>query len=292
MWAGCGNRLIEVETNNFRYDLNDLKEKLEKNRGKIMGLVAYAGDSRTMTVDNFDAIAKITKSIDPSIWLHADACHGFSLGFSKKLRYKIKGIETFDSITMDPHKVLATPYVLSALLIKNPEKLKTITSLSDLIMQEKFAFGQITPFLGTRSWHSLKLWFLMKNLGKKGLNDLIEKRYDLAVYLSKILKDDSDFILINEIEINSVVFMYKGKIKINDINKLNFVNKKIHELIIKDGKYHLHQFSIIDAGKIKKGEIIYPQRYMSGNPKVTKNDLLKMIEYVRILGGEVYKNLA
>ena len=132
----------------------------------------------------------------------------------------------------------------------------------------------------------------MKNLGKKGLNDLIEKRYDLAVYLSKILKDDSDFILINEIEINSVVFMYKGKIKINDINKLNFVNKKIHELIIKDGKYHLHQFSIIDAGKIKKGEIIYPQRYMSGNPKVTKNDLLKMIEYVRILGGEVYKNLA
>ncbi len=148
MWAGCGNRLIEVETNNFRYDLNDLKEKLEKNRGKIMGLVAYAGDSRTMTVDNFDAIAKITKSIDPSIWLHADACHGFSLGFSKKLRYKIKGIETFDSITMDPHKVLATPYVLSALLIKNPEKLKTITSLSDLIMQEKFAFGQITPFLG------------------------------------------------------------------------------------------------------------------------------------------------
>jgi len=98
----------------------------------------------------------------------------------------------------------------------------------------------------------------MKNLGKKGLNDLIEKRYDLAVYLSKILKDDSDFILINEIEINSVVFMYKGKIKINDINKLNFVNKKIHELIIKDGKYHLHQFSIIDAGKIKKGEIHFP----------------------------------
>ncbi len=291
MWVGCGNKLIEVETNNFRYDLNDLKAKLEKNRGKIMGLVAYAGDSRTMTVDNFQAIAKLVKSIDPTIWLHADACHGFSLGFSKNLKYKLKGIEKFDSITMDPHKVLATPYAISALLVKDPHKLKTITSLSDLIMQEKFAFGQITPFLGSRSWESLKLWFFMKNLGKEGLDDLIQKRHELAIYLSDRLKIDSDFIVLNEVEINSVVFMYKGKIKLNEIDKLNLINKKIHELIIKEGKYHLHQFSIPDSGRIKSGEIIYPQRYMCGNPNTTKKDILEMVEYVRKLGKKNEKLL-
>lgn len=292
MWVGCGNRLIEVETNNFRYDLDDLKDKLEKNRGRIMSLVAYAGDSRTMTVDNFQAIAKLVRSIDPTIWLHADACHGFSLGFSKKLKEKIKGIEEFDSITMDPHKVLATPYVISALLVKDPQKLKTITSLSDLIMQEKFAFGQITPFFGSRSWQSLKLWFLMKNLGKDGLDELIQKRHDLAVYLSDRLKSDSDFVVLNEVEINSVAFMYVGALNIDGVEKLNAINKKIHELIIEKGKYHLHQFSIPDAGKIKKGEIIYPQRYMCGNPNTTKKDILEMIEYVRKLGKETYEKFA
>lgn len=284
MWVGCGNRLIEVETNDFRYDLDDLKRKLEENKGKIMCVVAYAGDSRTMTVDHFTEIAKVARSFDKNIWLHADACHGFSLGFSDKLKYKIKGIEEFDSITMDPHKVMVTPYVVSALLVKDPQKFKTITSLSDLIMQEQFAFGQITPFLGSRPWHSLKLWFVMKNLGKKGLGELIDKRHELAEYLANKLKKDEDFILLNEVEINSVAFMYKKGVDLNNVDELNIVNKDIHRQIIEGGEYHLHQFSVPDSGKIKKGEIVYPQRYMCGNPNTTTKEVDLMLEYVRKLG--------
>lgn len=292
MWVGCGNRLIEVETNNFRYDLDDLKRKLEENKGKVMCVVAYAGDSRTMTVDNFSEIEKIVHAVDKNIWLHADACHGFSLGFSKKLKHKIKGIEKFDSITMDPHKTLVTPYVISTLLVKDPRKFKTVTSLSDLIMQEQFAFGQITPFLGSRPWHSLKLWFVMKNLGKKGLDDLIYKRHMLAKYLADKVKKDSDFILINEVEINSVAFMYLGGINSKNVELLNLVNKKIHEKIIEEGLYHLHQFSIPDSGKIKKDEIIYPQRYMCGNPNTTEKEVDAVLEYVRKLGKKIEKQFA
>ncbi len=90
MWIGCGNRLIEVEINNFRYDLDDLRKKLEENKGKVMAVVAYAGDSRTMTVDHFDDIANVVRSFDPTIWLHADACHGFSLGMSEKLKQDLR----------------------------------------------------------------------------------------------------------------------------------------------------------------------------------------------------------
>ena len=162
MWIGCGNRLLEVETNNFRYDLEKLEETLNQYKGKIMGLVAYAGDSRTMTVEYFDKVAQLVQSIDPSIWLHADACHGFSLGFSDKLKAKLKGIEQFDSITTDPHKVMNSPYTVSALLVRDPQKIRTISTTSDLIMQEQFALGQITPFIGSKPWMSLKLWFAMK----------------------------------------------------------------------------------------------------------------------------------
>jgi len=287
MWVGCGNRLIEVETNDFKYDLVDLKKKLVENKGKVMCVVAYAGDSRTMTVDNFGKVAEIVKSVDPNIWLHADACHGFSLGFSNNLRHMIKGIEQFDSISLDPHKVLVTPYVISTLLVKDPKKLKAITSLSDLIMQEQFAFGQVTPFLGSRPWISLKLWFVMKNLGKKGLSDLIDKRHQLAVYLESKLRKDHDFIALNKVQINSVAFMYKGNIDIKNIDLLNQVNKKIHESIIKEGKFHLHQFSVPDSGVIKKDEILYPQRFMCGNPNTTENDVDNMVEYVRKMGQKV-----
>ncbi|MFA7301652.1 MAG: pyridoxal-dependent decarboxylase [Candidatus Shapirobacteria bacterium] len=289
MWTGCGNRLLEVETENFRYNLKELERTLKEYKGRIMCLVAYAGDSRTMTIDNLDQVADLVKSIDPEIWLHADACHGFSLGFSDKLKYKIMGIEKFDSISTDPHKVLTTPYVISALLVKDPEKFKTITSKSDLIMQEEFAFGQITPFLGSRPWNSLKLWFLFKNFGKEKIGEMIEKRHELALYLEKRISEEKDFVLLNKVQINSVAFMYVGNIGLDNIEVLNSVNKKIHDLMLSEGLFHLHQFSVPDSGVIKKDEVIYPLRYMNGNPNTTENDIENLIKYVRELGERVEK---
>lgn len=286
MWVGCGNNLLEVETNDFRYNLKELEKTLRKNKGKVMALVAYVGDSRTMTIDNLDAIVDLVRKIDPKIWLHADACHGFSLGFSSELRHKIKGVERFDSVSTDPHKVLLTPYTLSAFLVRDPENMKKITSLSDLIMQEQFAFGQVTPFLGSKSWKSLKLWFMMKNFGKKGLDDLITNRHKLAVYFSDALKADEDFVVLNNVEINSVAFFYTGG-KGLEVEEVNRINKAIHAKILERGEYHLHQFSIPDSGIFEKGTMVYPLRFMCGNPNVTTKDIDEMIEYVRTLGKEV-----
>lgn len=82
------------------------------------------------------------------------------------MKHKIKGIENFDSVTTDPHKVFNLPYVISALLIRDPKNIRKVMSLSDLIMQEPFSFGQVTPFIGSKSRLSLKLRFFIKNLGK------------------------------------------------------------------------------------------------------------------------------
>lgn len=281
MWTGCGNRLLEVPVDNFRYNLAELRKTLKAYKGRIMGLVAYAGDSRTMTVEHFDKVADLVKSIDPTIWLHADACHGFSLGFSNKLRHKLKGIERFDSITTDPHKVMNSPYTISSLLVKDPSKMHTISSTSDLIMKEQFAFGQITPFLGSRPWMSLKLWFAIKNLGREGVGRVIDARHQLALDLANLIEQSDDFILLNKVDINSVAFMYRGNLKVLDAATLNDTNRKIHAAMLKDGQYHLHQFSVPDDGIIAKNEIVYPLRFMSGNPNTSKEDLPKLLEYIR-----------
>lgn len=285
MWLGCGDNVIEVPTENFRYNLQELKKTIEKNKGKIMAVVCYVGDSRTMTIENLKGVYDIVKNIDSNIWLHADACHGFSLAFSEKLKNRIEGINLFDSISTDPHKVLTIPYCVSALLIKNPEKFKLITSTSDLIMQEDFAWGQITPFIGSKSWVSLKIWFMMQNIGIEKIGKMIEKRCSMAEKFAKIVNDSPDFVLLNDVNINSVVFMYVGeknkKIKYN-VENLNKLNSKIHEKLLDDGKYHLHKFTLSDdKGIIKKGETLTPLRYMSGNPNISVKTLNDLLNYIR-----------
>ncbi len=288
MWIGCGNNIIEVTTNGYKMDINDLKYKLKVYDGEIMAVVVYAGDSRTMTIDNLKEVYSVVKEANSHIWLHVDACHGFSLGFSDELKYKINGIEKFDSISTDPHKVLCTPYTISALLVKEPEKMKTISSFSDLIMQEDYALGQVTPFFGSKNWSSLKLWFLIKNLGKKGIGDIIEKRHSLALYLrNKLLTMPRDFIVLNDVTINSVLFMYINKDLCN-VEKLNSFNIKIHDVLLKEGKYHLHQFSIADDnGIIKKDAILYPLRFMCGNPNTKEEGINNLLEYIKIIAGKL-----
>lgn len=290
MWIGCGDNIIEVPTKSYRYDLDELRKTLEANKGNIMAVVAWVGDSRSMTIDNLKEVHDIVKSIDDSIWLHADACHGFSLGFSEKLKEKIKGIELYDSIATDPHKVLMTPYAMSALLVRNPQKFKKITSTSDLVLKEPYAFGQITPFIGSKSWMSLKAWFMFKNLGKKGIGDIVEKRVKMAKYLKQLIDESTEFIALNDVEINSVMFMYvKDKNSINmSVEEINEINKKIKNRIDSDGIYFLHQFPINDDNaRIEKDATVYPLRYMSGNDNITEEIIKKMLDYVLQIAKEL-----
>ena len=114
----------------------------------------------------------------------------------------------------------------------------------------------------------------------------------MALFLEKILNDSEDFIVINNVKINSVMFMYirnKKNIEYN-IEELNYINKKIKEIIGKEGIYYLHQFSILDnIGKLKKNAIIYPLRYMSGNDNIKRDDIIKMVRYVRNIAKRVIK---
>ena len=252
-----------------------------------MCVVAYAGDSRGMTVDHFKQIHDVVKGIDENIWLHADACHGFCLGFSEKLKSKIAGIELFDSISTDPHKVLMVPYAISALLVKNPENFRLITTTSDLIMQEDYAFGQITPFIGAKAWMSLKLWFVFQNLGKQGISDIIEKRCEMANYLKSEILNSEHFVVLNDVDMNSVMFMYVNDKKNIDLEKTNAINKKIKEKIDSEGTYYLHQFPIVDDnGIIQKGETVFPLRYVSGNDNISRLDIKNMLNYINALGAE------
>ena len=290
MWIGCGDNVIEVPTIDFKYDLKELKKVLLENKGKIMSVVAYVGDSRSMTIDNLKEIYKIVKENDNNIWLHADACHGFSLGFSEKLKSQISGIELFDSISTDPHKVLAIPYTVSALLLKNPETLKKVTTTSDLIMKEDYAFGQVTPFIGSKSWMSLKVWFAFQNIGKNGIAEIIERRCQMAQYLKEMLDNRKEYIVLNDVDINSVMFMYVGdKDNITmTVDEINNFNKRIKEKMDIDGIYFLHQFSINDDNKkISENAILYPLRYMSGNDNITKDNINSMIMYI----DNIIKNL-
>ncbi|MBN9737715.1 MULTISPECIES: pyridoxal-dependent decarboxylase [unclassified Pseudonocardia] len=292
-WIGVGAQIVEVDCVNYRYDLNSLRSTLRRCGDRVMAVVAYAGDSRTQTIDQLRAVNDIVRAQDSKIWLHADACWGFLCAFSENLRGRIDGIELYDSITVDAHKIMDVPYSLSALLVREPRMLRMISSYSDLIMQEEFAFGQVTPFVGSRGWLSLKLWMMMQARGISGLSQMAEDRVAKAEWFAQIVDEHPRFVLVNQPDLLAVAFMYvpgsinfqTGGLTPADLDRLNSLNVSIHARLLDEGVWHLHQFSVLDGrGVLRPGFVLHPLRLMANNDRTTRSHMIQVLEYVERLG--------
>ncbi|MEV5650512.1 pyridoxal-dependent decarboxylase [Nocardia sp. NPDC052254] len=294
-WIGVGTRVIEVKTRGFRYDLDDLARSLDEHRGRVMAVVAYAGDSRTQTVDHLREVHDVVRAADPAIWLHADACWGLVATFSDALRHLVAGIELFDSVTVDPHKVMAVPYGLSALLVRRPDSLRMVASHSDLIMQEDFAFGQATPFIGTKDWSSLKLWMMMVTNGRTGLAEIADRRIALARRFSELVDERPGLRRLHEPELAAVAFAClpsgvsaDGCLTSADLEEINVLNARVHQRMLEDGRWYLHHFTLPDDnGVLRRGEIVHALRFMANNPRLTESHMTQVLDYVAELCRQV-----
>lgn len=299
-WLGLGEKsILESKINsNYKFDFEELKNTIRKSRDRgeiIMAVIAYAGDSRLQSIDNLDKLADLCSK--NNLWFHVDACHGLQLLFSDKLRTRLQGIERADSVTLDPHKVLWIPYNLSYVVFKEPKSLEAIGSSSDLITKERWALGQYTPFVGSKSFNSLKLWALVKHLGKKRIGQLIEQRINFADEIKDIIDKESKLFRINETDINSVAFVYlpyflngKSKFSETEIEYINKVNKKIYVQIMKLGEHYIHSFVI----KYLSDNFFYNAkiqvlRIMPGNAGSTIQNVKYLIKKI-ILLGKIYSS--
>jgi len=302
-WLGLGeDNIVFVKPNSeFRFDYEDLEDKIIQNndgiKSRVVAVVVLAGDSRTTTIENFNHISKITRK--HKVWLHVDACHGGVLIFSKKHRNKIKGIEKADSISIDPHKGLGIPYNSSVVLFRDVKNVKLISKSANITIQGGSSdLGQITPFLGSRPFDSLKLWFLIKHLGLSGIDNLIDYRLNLVKKWSNKIDGSNLFESLNDPDLNSSVFSLSMKkvlklfpeknISVMDMSRLN---KEIHDRVYKEGKICIHNFDIFDVKEkiFPKDKKVRVLGVTLGNPYTSSNDFNNHISYIESTARDIIK---
>ncbi len=286
-WVGMGDATVEVPTRAFRYDIPALSAALVEHRDRTAGVVAYAGDSRTQTVEHLDVVRDLVRTYSPKAWLHADACWGLAAACDPQLSDLLAGIQDYDSITVDPHKVLCVPYSLSALLVRDPGALRSVASHSDLIMQEDFAFGQVTPFVGSRPWASLKLWMMMRHHGREGLARIIADRIAARKVFVSLLDSNPRLLRMHEPDLTAVAFVYlprgvqAARASARDVEVTNRVNEAIHDALLEQGRWFLHQFGLPDdEGRLRRGALVRPLRFLAGNSRVTTSHLRQALDAV------------
>ncbi len=89
-----------------------LKEKIKNlsphDRKRLFAVVATGGTTNAGIIDDLAGVAQVCE--EEKLWFHVDAAYGGGALAAPSVRHLFNGIERADSITIDPHKWMFSPY--------------------------------------------------------------------------------------------------------------------------------------------------------------------------------------
>jgi aromatic-L-amino-acid decarboxylase len=225
-------------------------------------VVATLGTTSSTSVDPCEAIATICRR--ERLWLHVDAAYAGAAAIVPEMRPLLAGWENADSIVVNPHKWMFTPFDASLLLFRSPETFRDAFSLVPEYLRTPEAggvhnFNEYGIQLGRR-FRALKMWMQIRWFGVDGMAARLRDHVRLAKLFASWVEADPDWELLAPVPFSTVCFRYKKG------GDLDAVNAAILERVNATGKVFLSHTKL--AGK-------YTLRVALGNPRQTEEHVAR-----------------
>ena len=206
-----GVRAIDVD-DDLAMDPAALRAAIAEDRDEgwlAAGIVATVGTTSTTAIDPVDAIADV--AADEGLWLHVDAAYSGPAALIPQMRHYFKGWERADSIVVNPHKWMFTPFDCSLLLTSKMETLRSALSLVPEYLRAydgKDAgrdYSEYVPQLGRKA-RGIEMWMQLRYFGLSGLRARLQLHIDLAHELSAWIEADPDAEMLYPVPFGTVCF--------------------------------------------------------------------------------------
>lgn len=202
-------------------------------------IVAALGTTGSTAVDPLEEIGLIAEKYN--IWLHVDAAFAGTALILPEYGHLIKGIEYADTFVFNPHKWMFTNFDCSAYFVRDkgalirtfeimPEYLKTPP---DKVVNNYRDWG---IQLGRR-FRALKLWFVIRSYGIKGLQEKLRYHINLTRMLLNQMNDKPQIEILAPVLFNTICFRFNPGI--DDEETINKINEELLAAINKSGKAYL-----------------------------------------------------
>lgn len=208
------DNVVKVEDDEeFRMRPDALHRAITDDRARgflPLACVATVGTTSMSAIDPVPAIADICRR--ESVWLHVDGAYGGVLAIVPEYRHILDGVEDADSLVVNPHKWLFTPFDCSVFFIKRPDVLRNAFSLVPdyLVTREQDEVVNYMDYgvqLGRR-FRALKLWMVIRAFGVDGLADRLRKHCALARKFAGWVESSDDWELLAPVPFSLVCFRY------------------------------------------------------------------------------------
>ena len=202
------------------------------------------GTTGCCAFDNLEEIGPV--SAEFGVWLHVDGAYGGNAFICPEYQYLMKGIEYAMSFNMNPNKWMLVNFDCSLMWVKDRYKLTQALVVDPLYLQHSYSEEAIDyrhwgiPL--SRRFRALKLWFVIRNYGVRGLQGYIREHCRLAKEFEALVRSDDRFQVCNNVRVGLVCFRLRGSDKLN---------QKLLSTINESGKLHMVPASVNDKYVIR-----------------------------------------
>lgn len=171
------------------------------------------GTTGTCAVDPLARVAEVASA--ERIWHHVDAAWAGSAMVLPDQRRHQAGVDRVDSYTFNPHKWMGVNFDCNVLWVANREAL--VSTLSIVPPYLRNAASESGAVIDYRDWHvplgrrfrALKLWWVLRHYGARGIRHHIAAHLHLAVEFARRVDDEPALERIAPVQFALVCFAHR-----------------------------------------------------------------------------------
>jgi aromatic-L-amino-acid decarboxylase len=228
----------------FRMRPDALRQAIVEDRRagrQPMAVVATVGTTSTTSVDPVPAIAEVCR--DERLWLHVDGAYGAVAAIVPEHRAVLDGVDQADSMVVNPHKWLFTPFDLSAFYCRRMDLLRQAFSLTPEYLRTPEA-GAVRNLMDTgvqlgRRFRALKLWMILRFFGAEGVRARLSEHMRLARLFAGWVDAAADFERLAPVPFSVVCFRARPRGRVWAEGDLEALNQRLLDAMNASGEVFL-----------------------------------------------------
>jgi aromatic-L-amino-acid/L-tryptophan decarboxylase len=197
--------------NEFRLEPHALDAAIVEDRREgwlPMGAVATVGTTSTTSIDPVREVVDVCKR--HGIWVHVDAAYAGVAAMVPGYEWILDGAADADSLVVNPHKWLFTPFDLSVLYCRRMDVIRQAFSLAPDYLKTVEA-APVRNLMDTgiqlgRRFRALKLWVVLRHFGADAIRSRLAGHMRLAQLFARWVDASDTFVRVAPVPFSVVCF--------------------------------------------------------------------------------------
>jgi aromatic-L-amino-acid decarboxylase len=224
----------------YRMNVGALREAVASDRAAgitPLAVVATVGSTSTTSVDPLDEIAALCTREE--LWLHVDAAYAGVAAMVPGHEHLLDGAASADSLVVNPHKWLFTPFDASVLYCRHMDVLRSAFSLvPDYLKTTDPSAARNLMDTGIqlgRRFRPLKLWMVMRHFGAEGLRKRLAEHIRLARLFASWVDESTQFERVAPVPFSVVCFRARPSEPTDELS-VDAFNERLMEAVNRSGE--------------------------------------------------------